>query len=90
MLNTTIKIAALAVLAGLTTACATSATELDFGNSVRANNAAATLHPEGQDSGPEMGNGKRLEHVVTSYQETSSKRSEVSRDVSLGVQGGNK
>ena len=90
MFNTTTKFAAIAVLAGLMTACAQTATEIDFGNSVRANTAAATLHPEGQDAGPEMGDGKRLEHVVTSYQETSSKRSEVSRDVQIGVQGGGK
>lgn len=87
MFNTISKIAAMAALGGLMTGCAATATELDFGNSVRANTAAATLHPEGQDAGPEMGNGKRLEHVVTGYQETSSKRSEVSSDVRLGVQG---
>lgn len=87
MLNTIIKITAAAALAGLMTGCAATATELDFGNSVRANNAAATLHPEGQDSGAEAGNGKRLEHVVTDYHETSSERGEVSSDVRLGVQG---
>ena len=87
MLNSIIKLAVAVMLAVVVTGCAATATELDFGNSTRANTAAATLHPEGQPAEPEVGDGKRLEHVVTGYQETSTPRSEVGTNVRLGIGG---
>ena len=87
MLNTINRIAVFTLLVGLVTGCAQTATELDFGNSVRALAAAQTMHPEGQEAAPESGDGARLENVVDDYREGSGARVGIADDVRRGVSG---
>ncbi len=84
-MNFTKTMAVLAVCAALS-ACTQTATEKDFGNSVRSMISAQTLNPEPQAGNPESGDGQRLEGVLEDYRGTVTKRTSVSSDTQLGVQ----
>jgi len=84
-MNLTKTLAAIAVCAALS-ACAQTALEKDFGNSVRGMISAQTMNPEPQAAAEETGDGKRLEGVLGDYRGTVTKRTSVSSDTQLGVQ----
>lgn len=84
-MNLTKTLTVFAVCAALS-ACAQTALEKDFGNSVRSMISAQTMHPEPEAAAEEAGDGQRLEGVLGDYRGTVTKRTSVSGDTQLGVE----
>ena len=77
-------------LVTLSTACAwndDSATERDFGNSVRSMIANQTANPEPTAPDSEAGDGARLEAVLESYRSDAGSRQAIDREISVDPSG---
>jgi len=75
----------------LSTACAwddQTATERDFGNSVRSMIANQTANPEPAAPDSESGDGPRLEAVLESYRADAGSRHAIDREISVAPSGG--
>jgi hypothetical protein len=70
----------------LSMACAwneETATEADFGNSVRQMIAEQTANPNPQAAGEEAGDGPRLEAVIEAYRSDAGSRSAIDRAIDI-------
>ena len=79
-------------LVALSTGCAwnnETATERDFGNSVRSMIANQTANPEPAAPGSEAGDGARLEAVLESYRADAGSRQAIDREIIVAPSGGN-
>ena len=77
----------------LSTACAwddQTATERDFGNSVRSMIANQTANPEPAAPDSESGDGPRLEAVLESYRADAGSRQAIDREIIVAPSGGNR
>jgi hypothetical protein len=73
------------VLCTALSACAQTALEEDFGNSVRGMISAQTLNPNAVSTTDEAGDGQRLEGVLGDYRGTVTKRTSVSTETGLEI-----
>ena len=90
ILNKTITGLAVTFLLGTLGACATgeTATERDFGNSVRQMTQAQTLNPlpESPAAAPTIdGDGERVDNVLEAYRENISKPDDVKQDIVIDL-----
>ena len=67
-----------------------TATEADYGNSVRHMVQSQTLNPTPADSSPvDIGDGVRSQNAIDVYRKDVARPEQVNKDLILGVDGGN-
>jgi hypothetical protein len=68
-----------------------SATEADYGNSVRQMVQSQTLNAGPVDNAPvDTGDGVRAQNAIDVYREDVARPEQVNKDLTLGVDGGNR
>jgi type IV pilus biogenesis protein CpaD/CtpE len=84
-MNIVKKLTLTSLLTLLVSACATqeTATERDFGNSVRDMVARQTANPKPEAPGEESGDGARLEAVIDAYRSDAGSRQAIDRPINI-------
>jgi type IV pilus biogenesis protein CpaD/CtpE len=94
MMSTIRSLLSCLALVLLSTGCAAwnkeTATERDFGNSVRSMIANQTANPEPAAPDSESGDGPRLEAVLESYRADAGSRQAIDGEIIVGPSGGNR
>jgi hypothetical protein len=81
---------ALAAISGCDTTSSPSATEADYGNSVRAMVSNQTLDPAPADSAPvDSGDGVHAQNTLDVYRKDVSQPQQVNQDLIIGTNGNN-